>query len=65
MGEAPDWYWHIRAAKYLGVAPWDLLEQPIIWHNWAVLAEEAESKAHAQKTAAAERRAAAQANVKG
>jgi hypothetical protein len=56
MGEVPDWYAHIKAAKYLGVAPWDLLEQPIIWHNWAVRAEEAEESAARQKNASTARK---------
>jgi hypothetical protein len=35
----------MRAAKYLGVAPWDLLQQPAIWLVWALRAERAEADA--------------------
>lgn len=45
MGSVPEWYRLIRAAKYLGVAPWDLLEKPAIWMEWALSAESAENKA--------------------
>ena len=42
MGEAPDWWFHLRAARYLGVAPWDLAEQPLFWRNIALIAEDVE-----------------------
>jgi len=29
----------IRAAKYLGVAPWELLERPLFWQQKALLYE--------------------------
>lgn len=45
MGAVPDWYPLIKAARYLGVAPWDLLEQPVIWRRWAEAAEFAEAEA--------------------
>jgi len=32
----------IRAAKYLGVAPWELVKQSVIWRIWADEAEAAE-----------------------
>jgi hypothetical protein len=35
----------IRAARYLGVAPWELLEQPYAWTIWAITAEGAEGEA--------------------
>lgn len=44
----PDWYQVLRAAKYLGVAPWQLLEQPVIWMDWALAAESAEIDAQNQ-----------------
>lgn len=40
------WYRVIRAAKYLGVAPWDLAAQPMVWVERAETAQAAE--AHAQ-----------------
>ena len=42
MGEVPPWYMVIRAARYLGVAPWDLMEQPQVWQAMALEAESAE-----------------------
>lgn len=44
-GECPEWYAIIRAAKYLGVAPWLLMEQPAVWMEWALIAESAENGA--------------------
>ena len=34
-----DWYVLIRAARYLGVAPWDLLDAPIFWYHKALESE--------------------------
>ena len=34
-----DWYVLIRAARYLGVAPWDLMEQSIFWYHKALESE--------------------------
>ncbi len=42
----PDWYVVIAAAKYLGVAPWDLWRQPAIWARWALIARNAEIDGH-------------------
>lgn len=56
MGEIPEWYRLICAAKYLGVAPWDLHSQPVIWQSWADMAERAENSAAAQKRASATRK---------
>lgn len=39
----------MRAAKYLGVAPWELMEQPFVWEQWARAAENAENEAERQK----------------
>ena len=47
MGSCPEWYVTVQAAKYLGVAPWELLRQPMYWTEWAIHAHQAE--AHAQK----------------
>lgn len=47
MGECPSWYRLIRAAKYLGVAPWDLAERPLTWVNMAEHAQDAEAHARA------------------
>jgi len=45
MGSIPDWYLTIRAAKYLGVPPWDLMDKSRIWMMWALHAEAAEARA--------------------
>lgn len=42
MGACPEWYPIIRAARYLGVAPWELVEQPAAWIDWALIAQNAE-----------------------
>jgi hypothetical protein len=38
----------VRAAKYLGVAPWDLAEQPTYWRDVALYFEAEERWAEAQ-----------------
>lgn len=43
----PDWYPVITAARYLGVAPWELVDQPSEWMDWALAAQSAESQAKA------------------
>jgi len=58
----PDWYTLIKAARYLGVAPWELAEQPTEWVAWAYACQSAEAEAqprqqvggtgHAQPTSA-------------
>lgn len=49
------WYRVIRAAKFLGVAPWDLAEAPITWLDMAEATMQAE---HAAQEAAQRRQAA-------
>lgn len=48
MGEMPWWYPLIVAARYLGVAPWELERQPIFWKRIALQAQRSENKAHEQ-----------------
>lgn len=43
MGECPDWYPLLKAAKWLGVPPWELVDQPQVWMEWALIADAAES----------------------
>ena len=45
MGYVPDWYVVIQAAKYLNVAPWELLEAPVWWRDKALLSMTAEHEA--------------------
>lgn len=41
-GECPPHYRLIRAAKYLGVPPWELAVMPMWWMEWAIEFEQAE-----------------------
>jgi hypothetical protein len=52
----PDWYPLLRAAKYLGVAPWDLAERPAHWMHLALAAESAELGASEQRAKLAQKR---------
>jgi hypothetical protein len=45
MGACPDWYYLMKAAKYLGVAPWELLGQSVWWIDKALIAISAEIEA--------------------
>ena len=47
MGYLPDWYLMVRAARYLGVAPWELEERPALWAIRALVAQRAEAGAEA------------------
>jgi len=43
--KCPDWYPVVQAAKYLGVAPWELMQQSIYWRDKALIAMTAEYQA--------------------
>jgi hypothetical protein len=45
------------AAKWLGVPPWALLEQPAFWTEWARSAQSAENGAARERQARQERQA--------
>ncbi len=47
MGEVPDWYSFILAAKWLGVPPWELFDRPdrLHWITWATIGASAEAEA--------------------
>jgi len=45
MGACPDDYAVVQAAKYLGVAPWALMEQSLWWQDRAFMFMTAESEA--------------------
>jgi len=45
-GAPPHWYFVIKAARYLGVPPWDLMGQPAAWVDMALEMESAELHAH-------------------
>lgn len=53
-GDLPDEYLLIRAARYLGVAPWELARQPLCWTHWGLTFELADRRAReiAEKIAA-------------
>ena len=55
MGELPDWFPVLKAAKYLGVAPWDLIKQPVVWMTWAMELHQAEREAAQNKQESAAR----------
>jgi hypothetical protein len=38
----PEWYPLLRAARYLGVPPWELAKRPMGWTQMALTAEKAE-----------------------
>jgi hypothetical protein len=45
----PEWYPLISAARYMYVAPWELLEQSAVWRDWALIAQSAEAYAQEEK----------------
>lgn len=45
MGSVPEWYPYFRAAQYLGCTPWELMEQPLCYLDWALIALQAENAA--------------------
>lgn len=45
MGACPEWYPLLKAARYLGVAPWELMNRPRMWFEWALTAQAAENEA--------------------
>jgi hypothetical protein len=47
FGEIPPEYPLYRAARYMGVAPWELLEREPEWMDWALQFESAEGEARA------------------
>ncbi len=47
-GACPPEYGLVRAARYLGVNPWDLADRPAVWRDWALEFEAAEAWAEAE-----------------
>lgn len=45
----------MRAARYLGVPPWELAQRPTAWRDWALLSEAAEHEAERRATIEARR----------
>ena len=56
MGSVPPWFQVIKAARWLGVPPWELLTRPPVWMEWALVAETAEATAQRQANEAAGKR---------
>lgn len=56
MGEVPDWFLHLRAARYLGVAPWELSEQAVFWRNAALTAANVDAAMDDYHTAKSKRK---------
>ena len=52
----PDWYPLMKAAKLMGVAPWELEEQHPAWKSWALSLAEAENVAERELNKQAQRR---------
>ena len=50
MGEMPDYYPLVRAARYLHVAPWELTEQAVWWQDVANICETAEGEAQEERS---------------
>lgn len=50
MGWCPAWYPTLRAAKYLGVHPDDILQRSVYWRDKALTAEGAEAEAFAPRS---------------
>ncbi len=48
-GECPDFYPLLQAARYLGVAPWELAKQSRVWLSWALASEAAEAGAQVER----------------
>lgn len=53
--ELPEWYLNLRAARYLGVAVWELEEQHALYKYQALEAESAEATARDELERRAER----------
>jgi hypothetical protein len=45
VGRCPEYFGLFQAAKYLGVAPWELAKQSIWWQNKALVIMQAEYNA--------------------
>jgi hypothetical protein len=52
----PAWYLLIKAAKYLGVPAWELLDRPVTWQQYALEAEAAENRAQTKAQERANRK---------
>lgn len=52
----PDWFSVMRAARWLGVPPWELLHRPRVWMEWALAALGAEAAAERQANEAVGKR---------
>ena len=48
MGYLPTWYLNMRAARYMGVAPWDVENRSVSYRDQALAAESAENAAEEQ-----------------
>lgn len=55
-GYAPEEYLLFRAARYVGVAPWELEQQSVYWLNHALKYESIENEAQRMRHERAQRR---------
>jgi hypothetical protein len=51
----PDWYPYIKAARVLGVRPWELFDQSPAWISWALGVEGVEKRADSTRQQNAEK----------
>lgn len=56
MGYVPEEYQFLRAAKYLGVAPWELEQASIYWRNAALEYMRIEGEAEEKRQERAKKR---------
>jgi hypothetical protein len=47
-GRPAPHYLVLRAARYLGVAPWELADAPAVWLDWALAAMQVEAEVEAR-----------------
>jgi len=50
MGSVPEYYPLVTAARYYGVAPWDLATQCVWWEDIAHICRSAEVQSQAEKS---------------
>lgn len=50
MGYMPDFYPLFVAADRCNAKPWEMLEQPMIWRDWALICSTAEAQAQEERS---------------
>ena len=57
VADPPEWYLNMRAARYLGIPPWDIENVAVKWRDMALMSEGCELEAEHYKWEAAQRAA--------